>query len=145
MADLFVKLLTPHAKLPTYGSPFSAGLDLYSAQDIIIEPHSSNLVSTGIAIAVDKIDPNECYFRVAPRSGISSKYSLNVGAGVVDSDYRGEIKVLIFNHGINSFVINIGDRIAQLIPERRFPVHVIAKTELPLTERNQGGFGSTGK
>lgn len=141
---LRVKLEQEGSKLPTYGSEFAAGLDLSSAENVILYPHTKKLVSTGISISVKNTNLDEIYFRIAPRSGISSKYALDVGAGVVDSDYTGIIKVLLFNHGEDPFPIKIGDRIAQLIPERRFKVNVVEVNELPKTERGTNGFGSTG-
>lgn len=141
---LNVKLLNNDAKLPTYGSDFSAGLDLYCSENTIIPANSSKLISTGIAVSLSNVDLNEYYLRVAPRSGISSKFSLDVGAGVVDVDYRGEIKVLLFNHKNENYNCVIGDRIAQLIPERRNKVFVQQVYELDDTNRGSNGFGSSG-
>jgi dUTP pyrophosphatase len=88
--------------------------------------------------------PKDCYARIAPRSGLAFKYGIQVGAGVVDSDYTGEIKVLQFNHGAYDFTIKAGDRIAQLIFERIFTNELEEVEELVKTERGAGGFGSTG-
>ena len=141
---LEVKLLCIDAKIPSYGSTFAAGLDISSSVDITVLAKDKALVPTGIALALVDCNPDEYYLRIAPRSGISYKNFLDVGAGVVDVDYRGEVKVLIFNHSDQNFYIKKGDRIAQLIPERREKVKIILKDALNETERSEGGFGSTG-
>jgi len=100
-------------------------------------------VSTGIALEI----PGDCsYGRIAPRSGLAVKHGIQVGAGVVDADYRGEVKVLLFNHGSDTFSATAGDRIAQLIIERcKMPdVTVVTDRALSATERGTSGFGSTG-
>ena len=141
---LEVKLLCIDAKMPSYGSTFAAGLDISSSVDITVLAKDKALVPTGIALALVNCNPDEYYLRIAPRSGISYKNFLDVGAGVVDVDYRGEVKVLIFNHSDQNFYIKKGDRIAQLIPERREKVKIIQKDAFDETERSEGGFGSTG-
>lgn len=98
-------------------------------------------VPTGISITV----PIYCYARIAPRSGLTFKYGIQVGAGVIDSDYTGEIKVILFNHGENDFIIKTGDRIAQLIFEKIVTNELQEVEELVQTDRGSGGFGSTGK
>ena len=138
--QLLVKLLSPEAKLPTRGSDDAAGYDLYSCEKIILEPRTHKLVNTGISIAT----PNtRMYARIAPRSGLSVK-GLDIGAGVVDSDYRGPIKALLINNSNTPFQINVGDRMAQLILERIENPECILVDELPETERASKGFGSTG-
>jgi dUTP pyrophosphatase len=97
-------------------------------------------VDTGISIQ----PPPGCYGRVAPRSGLAAKYGIDVGAGVIDSDYRGIIRVILFNHNDQPFTINVGDRIAQLILEQALSVPVEQVQELSNTTRNANGFGSTG-
>ena len=136
-----IQLLNPDASLPSRGSEKAAGMDLHSAEDCIIEPTERRLVSTGIAVAV----PHSTYGRVAPRSGLAVKHGIDVLAGVVDEDYRGEVKVALINHGTEPFVVNKGDRIAQLIIESisRPVIEVVASLED--TTRGSGGFGSTGK
>ena len=99
------------------------------------------LVSTGLAFAI----PTGNYGRIAPRSGLAVKNSINVGAGVIDSDYRGEVRVLLFNHGDVDFVISEGDRIAQLIIEKYTPTELVEVETLGETQRGEGGFGSTGQ
>ena len=134
-----VKLLTENAKLPTYGSPESAGLDLYSSEDIILPGYGDALVQTDIAIKI----PEGCYGRVAERSGMARNH-ISTGAGVVDRDYRGAVGVLLRNHSASPFEIKTHDRIAQLIIERNetpCPKHVDV---LDSTIRGENGFGSTG-
>src|SRR5271156_4072350 len=91
---LQVSLLSPKAKVPTRGSAFAAGYDLYSTSETVIKAHDRAVVSTDIAIAV----PEGTYGRIAPRSGLAVKHGIQTGAGVIDADYRGEIRVLLFNH-----------------------------------------------
>ena len=112
--QLLMKLLSPEAKLPTRGSDDAAGYDLYRREEIILAPGTRKLVNTGISIAAPS---TRMYARIAPRSGLSIK-GLDIGAGVVDSDYRGPIKVLLINNSDTPFQINAGDRMAQLILER---------------------------
>ena len=144
LPTLKVKLLNEFAKVPFYGSDFSAGLDISSSIDTIVPANNKALIPTGISVSLNDCDQNDYYLRIAPRSGISYKNFLDIGAGVIDVDYRGEIKVLIFNHNNTDFKINIGDRIAQMIPERRNKVNIELTNNLDSTERNEGGFGSTG-
>ncbi|GMK54204.1 hypothetical protein CspeluHIS016_0107900 [Cutaneotrichosporon spelunceum] len=138
--QLLIKFLNEGATLPTRGSPLSAGHDLYAADGIIIPARGKALVSTGLAIAV----PKGTYGRIAPRSGLASKHSIDVGAGVVDADYRGEVKVLLFNYGGDDFKVAKGDRVAQLILEHVHMAPVRQVDDLEATLRGAGGFGSTG-
>ncbi|KAL4916961.1 dUTPase-like protein [Aspergillus aurantiobrunneus] len=138
--SLQVKKLTPAARAPTRGSAFAAGYDLYSAKEIIIPAKGKALVDTGLAIAV----PEGTYGRVAPRSGLASKHFIDTGAGVIDADYRGEVKVLLFNFSDLDFTIKEGDRIAQLVLERIYTPEVTVVEELAESVRGAGGFGSTG-
>lgn len=138
---LQVKKISNNATIPSRGSKHSVGYDLYSAKDIMIPSNSHKLIPTDIAICM----PKGVYGRIAPRSGLSYKYSTNVGAGVIDSDYRGNIKVLLFNHGISNLKIKKGERIAQLILEKCKIVSVEEVKELNYTQRGEKGFGSTGK
>lgn len=147
--QLHIKLLSENATVPTKGSPYSAGYDLYSATDTIIKSHSLNLVPTDLSIAImSASESNTCYYgRVAPRSGLACKF-IDVGAGVIDADYRGPVKVVMYNHSDADFQISKGDRIAQLIIEQiaDAPIVVLQNgTELPVSQRGSGGFGSTGK
>lgn len=111
---LQVKLLSSTAKPPTRSSAFAAGYDLYASKETTVPAWGKVLVDTDISIAV----PAGTYGRVAPRSGLASKHSINTGAGVIDADYRGPVKVLLFNHSNTAFQIATGDRVAQLVVER---------------------------
>ncbi|THH05483.1 hypothetical protein EW145_g4756, partial [Phellinidium pouzarii] len=138
-SQLLIKRLSDKAKLPTRGSPFAAGYDLYSAEKKVVPAKSKALVDTQISIAV----PQGCYGRVAPRSGLASKFMIDTGAGVIDSDYRGIVFVLLFNFSGSDFEIQEGDRIAQLIIEKIETPDVIEVNDLNETLRGAGGFGST--
>jgi len=132
--------LSDSAKAPTRGSAKAAGYDLYSAEEATIEPGKRKLVATDIQIEV----PSGCYGRVAPRSGLAVKHGIDVGAGVVDEDYRGNVKVLLFNFGDTEFKVAPGDRIAQLVLERIIYADLEELPSLDETARGAGGFGSTG-
>ncbi|KAL1585549.1 hypothetical protein WHR41_05728 [Cladosporium halotolerans] len=137
---LQVKFLSPTAKAPTRGSAFAAGYDLYASKPTTIPARGKVLVDTDISIAV----PAGTYGRVAPRSGLASKHSIDVGAGVIDADYRGPLKVLLFNFSEVDFKVEEGERVAQLIIERIYTPEVVVVEELEQTVRGVGGFGSTG-
>ncbi|KAL4802698.1 dUTP diphosphatase [Aspergillus unguis] len=137
---LQVKKLIPTASAPTRGSAFAAGYDLYSAKETVIPAKGKGLVDTGLAVAV----PEGTYGRVAPRSGLASKHFIDVGAGVIDADYRGELKVLLFNFSDVDFTVKEGDRVAQLVLERIYTPEVVVVEELAESVRGAGGFGSTG-
>ncbi|XP_055291450.1 deoxyuridine 5'-triphosphate nucleotidohydrolase, mitochondrial isoform X2 [Moschus berezovskii] len=132
--------LSEHATAPTKGSARAAGYDLYSAYDYTLPPMEKVLVKTDIQIAL----PSGCYGRVAPRSGLAAKHFIDVGAGVIDEDYRGNVGVVLFNFGKEKFEVKKGDRIAQLICERIFYPEIEEVQVLDDTERGSGGFGSTG-
>ncbi|KAM5337812.1 deoxyuridine 5'-triphosphate nucleotidohydrolase, mitochondrial isoform 2-T2 [Glossophaga mutica] len=136
----FVRL-SEHATAPTKGSARAAGYDLYSAYDYTVPPMEKALVKTDIQIAL----PAGCYGRVAPRSGLAAKHFIDVGAGVIDEDYRGNIGVVLFNFGKEKFEVKKGDRIAQLICERIYYPEIEEVQGLDDTDRGTGGFGSTGK
>ncbi|KAJ8583026.1 dUTP pyrophosphatase [Rhizopogon salebrosus TDB-379] len=140
MAQLLVKRLSDKAKVPTRGSASAAGYDLYSAEKKVIPAHGKALVDTQLSIAV----PEGTYGRVAPRSGLASKFMIDTGAGVIDADYRGVIFVLLFNLSDKDFQVEEGDRIAQLILERIYTPEVLEVDELGETLRGTGGWGSTG-
>lgn len=137
---LKIKLLGPNAKAPVKSTPGAAGYDMYSSEACVVPANGKALVSTDIAVAI----PTNCYGRVAPRSGLASKHSIHVGAGVIDSDYRGDVSVLLFNLSSEPFAINVGDRIAQLIIERICLPDTVVVDDLDETARGAGGFGSTG-
>lgn len=137
---LKVRRVSPDATLPTRGSVGAVGYDLYSAVDTHVGPGERVIVNTGISISL----PPGVYARVAPRSGLSVKHGIQTGAGVVDPDYTGEVKVILFNHGNAMFDIKQGDRIAQLILEKCDTPPVEEVYSLDDTERGASGFGSTG-
>lgn len=137
---LLIKKLSPDATTPTRGSAFAAGYDLYASKATTIPARGKVLVSTDLAIAT----PEGTYGRVAPRSGLASKHFIDTGAGVIDADYRGEVKVLLFNHAESDFEVKKGDRIAQLVLERIYTPEVVEVESLEESVRGAGGFGSTG-
>jgi len=137
---MLVKRLTPSAVLPIRGSPDAAGFDLAASEPAIAPAGGKAIVKTGLSMAI----PAGTYARVAPRSGLAAKKMINVGAGVVDYDYRGEVCVVIFNHGPEDFAISVGDRVAQLVLERVSMAGCVEVEELDITQRGAGGFGSTG-
>jgi dUTP pyrophosphatase len=140
---LKVKRLSKDATLPKRGSPGAAGYDLYSMQDAMIRSKGKNLIRTGICVEI----PEGHYGRIAPRSSLAWINFIDVGAGVIDSDYRGEIKVVLYNFASVMFKISKGQRIAQLIIERISTpdiVEITKEEDLEHTERGFGGFGSTG-
>lgn len=140
-----IKKLCEGAIVPTYGTPNSAGADLYCVADapVVIEPHSTVLVHTGIAIEL----PEGTVGLVYPRSGLATKRSLAPAnkVGVIDSDYRGEIMVALHNHGAVEQVVESGERIAQLVVAPYYVANFEETDELSDTERGSGGFGSTGR
>jgi dUTP pyrophosphatase len=135
---------SPLAKVPAKANPLDAGFDLYAIEDCTIQPQSSQMVDTGIIIEI----PEDCYARIAPRSGLAAKNGIDVLAGVVDCTFRGRVKVILINHGVNPFVVSKGDRIAQMIFEKIYSplsIQVVSDVkDLQSTERGAGGFGSTG-
>ena len=148
-----IKKLIPSAKVPTRGSAGAVGYDLYSSEALEIAPGERALVGTGISIRPPLVDgpisstldlAMSVYGRIAPRSGLAVKKGVHVGAGVVDPDYTGEIKVVIFNHGKEPFGIQVHDRIAQIILECCVVTtpHLIEEN-LETTERADDGFGSS--
>jgi dUTP pyrophosphatase len=138
--SLRIKKLTQDAIIPTRGSGGAVGYDLYSTDEVVVPPTHRALVGTSVAIVL----PPGVYGRVAPRSGLAVKHGIQVGAGVVDPDYTGEVKVVLFNHGDKDFEVKKGDRIAQLVLERceTPPVEEVGTVEE--TDRGSDGFGSTG-
>ena len=137
------KLVTPTAQLPTRGSAGAAGLDLYASEPALIKACTHAAISTGIAVQI----PEGCYGKVEARSGLAFKHSIQTGAGVIDSDYRGEIKVLLFNHGDYDFEVTQGMRVAQLIVQpyvHLTPVALDSSIAFGTTPRGARGFGSTG-
>lgn len=139
MDTLKVKRTSNLATLPYRATEGSVGYDLTSIDQVMVEPHTCKLLSTGLIVEV----PVGTYGRIAPRSSIGKKF-VAVGAGVIDRDYRGEIKVMLYNHSSVPFQVSIGDRIAQLICERISTPAVVETDFLDDTDRGTGGFGSTG-
>ncbi|BEJ12132.1 hypothetical protein CspHIS471_0205920 [Cutaneotrichosporon sp. HIS471] len=137
---LRVKRLAPEAIIPTRGSASAAGFDLYASRDSTVPARGKAMVDTDISIAL----PEGTYGRIAPRSGLAAKHSIDTGAGVIDADYRGPIKVILFNFSDADFSIAAGDRIAQLILEEVRLAPAVEVEDLDVTERGEGGFGSTG-
>lgn len=130
----------PEAQIPQRASKLAAGYDLFSAEDCIVKAKNKYLVSSGISMAV----PLGHYGRMAPRSGLAVKKFIDVGAGVIDSDYRGEVKILLFNFSEEDFEVKKGDRVAQLVIEQISTPEVLEVENLDDTERGEGAFGSTG-
>lgn len=132
--------LDPRAVLPTRGSEAAAGLDLYSIEAVRLEPGQRVVARTGLAVAI----PKGFYGRVAPRSGLATKNGLDVLAGVIDADYRGEIGCLVYNAGSEPIELPAQSKICQLIIEKIITPKAVWTDELGKTERGAGGFGSTG-
>jgi len=137
---LKVKLLSESAALPKKADFGSAGFDLTSPKDAEIESRGRLLLPLDISIEL----PGGCYGRIAPRSGLAAKHGLDVGAGVIDPSYRGNVGVVLFNHNDAPFIIRKGDRIAQLILESYIDAEVESTDSLSETARGSGGFGSSG-
>ena len=145
MIKVLVKKLKSSVKLPSYETSGASGMDLmaYIDKSIELKPGESCLVPTGLSVAF----PEEYEIQIRPRSGLAAKNNISVlnTPGTIDSDYRGEIKVILFNHGKKNFKINNNDRIAQMILTPVIKMDLEEKNELPVSIRGVGGFGSTGK
>ena len=145
MAKVLIKKLDPAVKLPIYKTEGSSGVDLmaFIKESIRIYPKTSALVPTGFSVAFAK----NYEIQIRPRSGLALKNNISVlnTPGTIDSDYRGEIKVIIYNHGDENFLISNGDRIAQMILTPVVKMELEEVNNLPETIRGKGGFGSTGK
>ena len=140
MGIVKVKRLCNNARLPVRGSTGAAGYDLAAAQSAVVPAHGKLLVKTGLSLSM----PTGCYGRIAPRSGLALKKFIDVGAGVIDEDYRGEIGVVLFNFGNDDFEVNMGDKVAQLIFEKIKTPEVVETDSLEETGRGDRGYGSTG-
>jgi len=145
MIKVLVKKLNPKAELPKYKTEGSSGMDLMALIEnpIKIKPQNSALISTGLSIAI----PEDTEIQIRPRSGLAAKSSISVlnTPGTIDSDYRGELKIILFNHGKEEFTVKNNDRIAQMILMPVMKAEFEEVEELPKTVRGSGGFGSTGK
>ena len=131
---------TGEGQAPARGSEHAAGADLHAAADITLAPGERALVPTGLQLAI----PAGHVGLVWPRSGLAVRHGIDTLAGVIDSDYRGEVRVLLVNHGAEPFAIRRGDRIAQLLIQRVERAEFVPVAELPASDRGEGGFGSTG-
>ena len=145
MVKVLIKKLDPTVKLPEYKTSGASGVDLiaFIKEPINLEPKTSVLIPTGLSVAF----PEDYEIQIRPRSGLAAKNNISVlnTLGTIDSDYRGEIKVIIYNHGNENFSINNGDRIAQMILAPVVKMELEEKNDLPKSIRGKGGFGSTGK
>ena len=145
MVKVLIKKLNPSVELPTYKTNGASGMDLmaFLEKPINLEPGKSCLVSTGLSVAF----PKEYEIQIRPRSGLAAKNNISVlnTPGTIDSDYRGELKIILFNHGSKNFIINNNDRVAQMILTPVIKMELEETDELPESVRGEGGFGSTGK
>ena len=145
MVKVLIKKLDPSVKLPEYKTTGASGMDLiaFIREPLELKPQMSCIVPTGLAVAF----PENYEIQVRPRSGLAAKNNISIlnTPGTIDSDYRGEIKVIIHNHGNRNFIINNGDRIAQMILCPVIKMKLEEAIDLPKTIRGQNGFGSTGK
>ena len=145
MAKVLIKKLNSAVELPAYKTNGASGMDLMALikEPINLKPNSSCIVPTGLAVAFSR----DFEIQIRPRSGLAAKNSISVlnTPGTIDSDYRGEIKIILFNHGKSDFLINNKDRIAQMILTPVIKIELQEADILPETVRGEGGFGSTGK
>ena len=145
MVKILVKKLNSRVKLPSYKTKGSSGMDLMAFLDesISIIPQKSELIPTGISIAI----PENTEVQIRPRSGLAAKNNISIlnTPGTIDSDYRGELKVILYNHGDKEFIVKNGDRIAQMVLVPIIKATFEEVENLPETIRGEGGFGSTGK
>ena len=145
MAKVLIKKLSSDVELPSYKTSGASGMDLMAhiKSPIIIKPKTSELIPTGLSVAFSE----EYEIQIRPRSGLAAKNNISVlnTPGTIDSDYRGELKIIIYNHGNEDFTVNNSDRIAQMILTPVVKMKLQETDELPETLRGEGGFGSTGK
>ena len=145
MVKVLVKKLDPKVKLPSYKTEGSSGMDLIAFTDKPnkINPNTSDLIPTGLSVAI----PKDMEIQIRPRSGLAINSNIGVlnAPGTIDSDYRGEIKVILFNHSNKEFIVNNNERIAQMILAPVLKVDFEEVSDLPDSARGSGGFGSTGK
>ena len=145
MVKVLVKKLNPKVNLPSYKTLGSSGMDLmaFIEEPIKILPNNSKIIPTGLLIAI----PEDLEIQIRSRSGLAAKSQITVlnSPGTIDSDYRGELKIILFNHSNKEFTVNNGDRIGQIILMPVLKIEFEEVNELPKTIRGTGGFGSTGK
>lgn len=140
MDKLFIAKRTPTARVPTKAHDGDAGYDIYSDEDVVIPAKDRVVVSTGISVKV----PNDCYGRIASRSGLSCISKIDVGAGVIDKNYRGQLCVCLINSNTSPFTVTKGMKIAQLICEKISYPELFVVDSLDDTSRGESGFGSSG-
>ena len=145
MVRVLIKKLDPKVTLPSYKTKGASGMDLmaFVKEEIVIKPQTSALIPTGLSVAFSE----DYEIQIRPRSGLAAKNNISVlnAPGTIDSDYRGELKIIIFNHSKHDFVVNNNDRIAQMVLTPIAKMELEEANELPKTLRGEGGFGSTGK
>tara|TARA_Y100000996_G_C22034844_1_gene442463 strand:+ start:29 stop:466 length:438 start_codon:yes stop_codon:yes gene_type:complete len=145
MVKVLIKKLNPSVQLPSYKTSGASGMDLmaFIEEPIELKPGTSCLVSTGLSLAFSK----EYEIQIRPRSGLAAKNNISIlnTPGTIDSDYRGELKIILFNHGSQNFMIKNNDRVAQMVLVPIIKMELEETNELPKTIRGEGGFGSTGK
>ena len=145
MVRVLIKKLDPKVAIPSYKTKGASGMDLmaFVKEEIIIKPQTSALIPTGLSVAFSE----DYEIQIRPRSGLAAKNNISVlnTPGTIDSDYRGELKIIIFNHSKNDFVVNNNDRIAQMVLTPIAKMELEEANKLPKTLRGEGGFGSTGK
>ena len=145
MVRVLIKKLDPKVAIPSYKTKGASGMDLmaFVKEKIVIKPQTSALIPTGLSVAFSE----DYEIQIRPRSGLAAKNNISVlnTPGTIDSDYRGELKIIIFNHSKNDFVVNNNDRIAQMVLTPITKMELEEANELPKTLRGEGGFGSTGK
>ena len=145
MVKILIKKTSKEVITPKYKTDGSSGVDLsaFLNKEVVIKPNSSELIPTGLQVAI----PKDLEIQIRPRSGLAAKENIGVlnSPGTIDSDYRGELKIILFNHGNKDFIINNGDRIAQMVLVPILKMEFEEVDSLPDTVRGQGGFGSTGK
>ena len=145
MVKVLIKKLNPSVKLPSYKTNGASGMDLmaFIEKPINLEPSKSCLIPTGLSVAF----PKNYEIQIRPRSGLAAKNNVSVlnTPGTIDSDYRGELKIILFNHGSENFIINNKDRVAQMVLTPIVKMELEETNELPESIRGEAGFGSTGK
>ena len=145
MVRVLIKKLDPKVTLPSYKTKGASGMDLmaFVKEKIVIKPQTSALIPTGLSVAFSE----DYEIQIRPRSGLAAKNNISVlnTPGTIDSDYRGELKIIIFNHSNHDFIVNNDDRVAQMVLTPIAKMDLEEANELPKTLRGEGGFGSTGK
>ena len=145
MVRVLIKKLDPKVAIPSYKTKGASGMDLmaFVKEKIVIKPQTSALIPTGLSVAFSE----DYEIQIRPRSGLAAKNNISVlnTPGTIDSDYRGELKIIIFNHSNHDFIVNNTDRIAQMVLTPITKMELEEANELPKTLRGEGGFGSTGK